>query len=420
MTMEMLLTINNITSASNVNRYYYLDGYAGIVSTEDYTKSFFYTSGTLSNFYAYVVSNNSNTNQSFVLRADNSSTSVQFEVTAGVTGGFEDAANVYSITSGVGVNGQVENENGTGGCVWGMGKLLFTPATGNVARFMTTVDSSGRNLGTNTVTYIAPRGRLTTTTNSETTASCPILNNCTIKNPSIQLSTNARTTATSVTIRKNFSSSSLVISVAAGTTGNVANTTDSLSVTANDFICYECSAGDAATNFVVRRNDMDIIASDNKIQYIAAGTNLTTNAAGAVRYHNLNGYTAALVQTNTTIDVDFSAVFSNLNINLTSNILTNTTSFTLQKNLTNTALALSIPTLTAGLFAETSTQITSTAGDSLNYVLSPGAGSGNIVFNFMGILQDTAAAAPSAFSYLNRIEREILRGVGRGVMRSAA
>lgn len=215
----------------------------------------------------------------------------------------------------------------------------------------------------------------TTIANAETR----INSSGTIRNLRVHAYSNSSTTTATVRLIRNGVASALTVDFTAGATGDVENSSNSVTVAANDLLCLEIVRS-SAENISFSRIAFDFLTSDGRMLHIsnAANGGVTTSGGGTVRFIKPNGIAVA----NTTEDpvenyvpcgftVSFFAVY------ISANSRPNSTTFRVRKNGANGTISISVPTLATGWFTTTTTE-TFVAGDTISLYSLHGGSAGTI------------------------------------------
>lgn len=121
-------------------------------------------------------------------------------------------------------------------------------------------------------------------------------------------------------------------------------------------------------------------------QVINGNSVISASYSAATTSYCTIGYTrenqAEVTQANTQITYRAAGNFSNLQIVSNSNSLSGTCVLTLQVNGSDTALTISIPAASTGLFANTSNVVSVNSGDNANYKVVTGAGSSILLCSY--------------------------------------
>ncbi len=206
----------------------------------------------------------------------------------------------------------------------------------------------------------------------------------TFKNLLVYISSNAAANSTVINLRNGGSSSALTISISASATGWFEDASNSASVALNDLINFEILRTDSGS-VTIKRIDVNELSSDVSIvmgAWVNSAQGLAT--ASATRYISSSGFAATINATETTNGIRSwiarAATASKMRINITANPRSTTTTFTSRVNGANGNQTLSISTSATGWFEDASNSDSLAAGDTYNYKIVTGTGSGTISF----------------------------------------
>ena len=217
----------------------------------------------------------------------------------------------------------------------------------------------------------------------------------------VKLSANT-TGASTIRLRKNGADGNLATSIAASTSGNFSDTTNSDACIATDEVTLQHTwgAGGAVTQIYMsvvsslptsvsttttHKYHVDALPAKSIIQSVAA----TPVSANDTRYFtlfgDLNGNTT---ETNKKHNLRPNGILSNVRLYVSSNSVTATSTFRLRKNGANGNQVLSITSSATGMFTDASNTDSITAGDDVNYQLIAGATGSTITPGMASILFD--------------------------------
>jgi hypothetical protein len=194
----------------------------------------------------------------------------------------------------------------------------------------------------------------------------------------INVIANTTSAQSTVTVRKNAADTTLSVTIPAGTTGVFENTTATVSVVASDKTNYKSVSGGTGTfQFSVLSCIFD--ATNNCVtKLVAYPFGLTSTAATLYLpvVCTLSGTTAAEANTEHTLKVAGTA--KNAYILVPTNARTTTTTFTLRKNRTDTALVFTYAAGETGAKTDTTNQISYSVDDEIDWKIVTGTGTENL------------------------------------------
>lgn len=369
------------------------------------------TAGTFSDLWVLVTANGTSATSTLSFRKNNSNGSQLIAIGMGTTGEFNDSTNVDSVTAGDIVNLQLVIAAGASGLNPRSSNSLFEPASGCTA--ITSATEIGGVSTANGTFYFPLGGRANATGSTEASVQYKSYASATIKNLGIIVTTNGRGTNSTVGVRQNGASVSPAITVAAGTTGLMENTSDTLSVVSDDLLTFHVTLGTGggtlANNFI-------------KVEWETSGT-LTqpvivshtgiafSPAAGATNYIPLGGYIVGnTTESNVATDVLVASTLSHLQCYLASNGVTSASTLRTRVNAADGGQTVTITASTTGFFEDTTGSDSVVATDEVNYQLICGAGGTTLNVRIAGMLATLAAAAGATMDMWFRQASERVHG----------
>jgi len=228
-------------STASVSRYFPLVGdIADINTTElDRLSPTIDVACTARNLAVYISSNARTTNTTYKIRINGADGNSTVTVGSGVTGWVEDTSNTDTISAGDDVNWVMTTSTGTGAIVTKSISCDFTESLGKQQLF---AQSSATNLVAAVTRYISLTGQLGLT-GGTTSNRVYMTAGGTARNLRLFVVSNAATSATTLNLYKNGSATSVTISLGAGVTGEVADTTNTNTFADGDYYLVEAIRG---------------------------------------------------------------------------------------------------------------------------------------------------------------------------------
>lgn len=224
------------------------------------------------------------------------------------------------------------------------------------------------------------------------------------------IESNARSTSTTVTFRKNTADTALTFSISAGATGLVRDTSNSVSLADGDTEAIKVVTSTGGGAIVIRSFALQHVpSSGSPKQWSAISSNATGSTFGTAS-SSTNQTLAGLLVTNTTeantgIVLPVDATLSNLQVYVVSNARGTATTYVLRDDAASVTNTFSIGAGATGLFEDTTHSDSIAAGSLINGRLTTGTGVGNIAISRVGVKLVTdgagfpiAAAGAQAFS----------------------
>lgn len=354
---------------------------------------------TLSNLGIYMSANARGTASTLRSRIAGSNGNQSVSIGAGLTGLFRDTTNTDSITAGQTVNASLTNGTGGGNFVFHTVYAMLTPAGSNPIMYYH-ASGSGPNASTASTLYRGPIGGalgINLNSSSDTTVNLHVRAPGNYTNFTIDVSANTRITATTCGLRKNGSAGNNQVSVGAGVTGIVEDTTNSDTISNSDLANLYVLTGTGAGNFNVRR--LGIMFTGNTQSYDwNTGEEATVQVLNGTTYYGppfgrMGWLFGNTVEANAQIDMPFAGRASNLRMYFGLNN-TSTTTLRTRKNGSNGNQAVSVIAGASGFVEDTSTHDDFQIGDLLNYSKGS-AGSTSNTFNMVSMKITQQAAIVS-------------------------
>lgn len=352
------------------------------------------TAGTTSKL-AIMVTANDRAASTLRLRKNTANGNQSAAITASTTGQFEDAVNTDAIAATDVFNYQLVT--GAGGTTFVMNSIshLFDSSVNTSQRLVVHIagaiaDEEWPLSGVQAGSAIAGNQLKTYST-------------CTIKNLAVLVSANTRDGDCTVSLRKNAAGEALTVTIPASTAGLFEDTTNSSAGVNGDLFCWRTVRGGAAGACTVQYIAGDRETTDRKFVLPSFGSNpalAATTVFYTVSASNINS-TAAEVDAQTQARANYT--LTNLRVFIATNTIVGDSTYTLRKNGADTALFVTITSLTAGEFEDIVDSVPVIASDLLSYEFTGGgAGTSLLVRNS----QMTATADGGGGSTL------LLMGVG--------
>lgn len=332
----------------------------------------------------YFRKNGANGNQSIV-------------VPALTTGVFTDASNIDVLASGdaycISPN---TASGGTGTMIINGANIVINDATGVSVQFCIASDVNV-SLTASTTYYMGLGGLLDNNTALQA-AEVTIDVAGVSSGLSLHVATNARSSDTVFTLFKNGAAGNQTITVPAGSTGNFSDLVNTDSISAGDKICTRLVAGTGTGAFGLRNIVSTFTPTSGRKAPI-----VTQNIAGQVRsgattaYMPLGGVvtTVTLGEADVVLSPRFPGKASYLRVGISANAAVASQTLSLRVNGASSALSVSIPSGTTGIFSDTSNEVTFTAGDNLNYIWTGGTSGGTTLVYAHALIEDITPSGSS-------------------------
>lgn len=226
-------------------RYYKIGGSLGNQTGEnEAAQQRFDVAGTLTDMTWYVTTNPRTTTTTARSRKNGADGNMTVAYTSGQTGLKEDTSNTDTVSAGDLLNWSWTNGTGTGNIMTAYAQSTFINTnreTQLLAGFVSTRTASA------TANYLCPVGGYDHTNTSEDAARVYLNLAGTLSKLYIGVSSNSYTGTATLTLRKNGVDTGLTVSITAGATGYIQDTTNSVTVADGDYITLSLVGGTANT-----------------------------------------------------------------------------------------------------------------------------------------------------------------------------
>lgn len=361
-------------------------------ANEAFTQARFKVAGTLKNLQLNIASNNSTTTLTVASRINGVTGNLAISVTTLSTGYFQDSTHTDSVAVDDLVN--LRSSGGSGGSTVST-RSYGVAFTSNDSRSNEAVAASNTAVGAGNTRYGSIVGLIQPNQTSEVTVQTPLDFYYSISKASCYISANATTSASTLDIRVNAVSTSLSISITAGTTGRFEDTVHSVSGHPRDKInCRFVNGGGGS--FTVKElstlmQEIDTPAVIRKVLYGNRGPNGGISlAANDTQYFSIMQGVSGNTSATESLEYAYlrltTATFSNLSAYIKTNTLSITGTIRFRVNGADGNQSLSITASTTGLFVDSTNQDSSGIGDTVNHKWTAGAGTGSASVSFVTVL----------------------------------
>ena len=383
MTKVILTTAHTpIAPAAGSTRYWKV-GIGALFNTvtEALSQVPFRSAGTFSKLYVRVTANTASATSTVTLRKNAADTGISLSIAAGATGAFENN-NTETISAGDLINYKTVSA-GTGVVTFSIMSIIFDATTNCVSKLLTE---------TYTLTIAAGRftphvGDISSVSSSGTTQNLTIKKAVTIKNLAVYVPSNARTTNTSVILRKNSVDQTALVTFGNVETGLKEDTTHPITTAANDINDYKMTTGAGTETITLQFHAIEVEHATHgfiSASAVGAAADQTQNS-GLTRYVPISGSTKThTVEANTQQKARHAFVFSELMFRTTINTLDGNTTLTLRKNGVDTALTCTIGA-TIGVVGDSTNAVTVEPEDLINYKVLTTGTTGNVQLKHLAV-----------------------------------
>lgn len=397
MSNKVLIQAFNTSSnlAASTTFYQPLATGANIVgnTTEANSQITYRTTGTMRNLGCLVLVND---RAASTLRLRVNGANGNQSVSISGTGSFEDTTNSDAITAGDEVNCSITI--GAGGATFnlnGIAAKFSATDLGITVTRLASVDTIGSNTWTTDSVnrYAQLCGTLNGAISSETAEKYDINTAGTWKNLFVHVNANARTSTTTVTGRLNGADTALILSITAGATGFVEDTTHSVAIAADDDLNYEIATGTGSGEAIsISTISSEIETTNRKFPLFLGSSGASSVSSALTRYGAIAGQVSLnATEANVSNAAKVNMIMRNMTVYISANTLNDTTTVRTRKNTGNGAMSIAIATTLTGLFEDAVNVDTIKYNDQINYSIVTAGSSGSLSFRQLGVMTQSAA-----------------------------
>lgn len=394
--VRSLISSSNTAQATTAGatEYWYLsNALLNKSSTEADRQIPYHTAGIISNLRVRVTGNSTTAPSTVRVRKNGANGNIIITIPAGSTGVFEDIIRSDSVAAGDKLC--IQSISG------GSGTLSFT-----IMSALFKSDTSGDALSkpnTHTFNITSSGTRYSNITGPSSTGgtendhSSKLQKPCTVRNLWINVLSNPRTSDTTITIRKNNSSTSITKVIGAGVVGFLEDIVNSESFAVGDTISFQNISG-AGTETLTLIIGCEIISSGSS--YLGGGGSSTqTLNAGLSTFIAVGGITRDATEDNTKQKARLPFDISEMTMNVTANTITDNSTFTLRKNGVDTALSITYASGETGFKTDSVDTISFLETDDMSIGVNTGATGTSMTLRQIGLW--------NSINVLTRISKQI-------------
>lgn len=355
------------------------------LDNENITRS----AGTYSNLSVNIPTSTLASTISFRFRKNGANGNQVITVTGGASGYFTDASNTDSVVSGDKINYSAVGGAGSGGqsCTVDQLNTLFKSTTNSVSKFHT----GAYTITTASSTSFGNIGQTGTPNTDELLSQATTKTIATLKNMCISVTSNTRSTNTTINTRINGVDGNLTLTIAGAATGFFEDSSNTDNIISGDLINYKHVTGTGSGTLSIRTCLLDFETTNNQTNYSSGRTGASAIAINVVTWMpfasngtNITLESIANIKSLTTF------IASKFNCNIRLNSVTATTILVFRKNGINRNQTISVPASTTGYFEDAVNEDMVFVGDNYNCQVSTGASGTSITINNIGILANMA------------------------------
>lgn len=373
-------------------------------STEAAARTRFHSAGTFSRLYVKITANTATAASTIRTRKTGVNGNQSLPIPAGFTGIVEDSSNTDTIVSGDYMGYQLVTGSG-GTLTISILSVIWDAATNVLSRFV----NEGYAVAGASVTHFLPiAGDRSGTTSNESVCEQSLKRAVTAKNAGVYVTSNARTTTTTFTVRKSVADTALTISVTGSSTsiGLFENTANAIAFVADDEIAWELTTGSGTTTLAVDALFLTLEhATHGIITAGAIGTSSTPSISFNTTYYIALGGAIKVETTEpqTQQKVRDSFDFSNLTVNITANSVNGASTLRTRKNGANGSQSVPIPASFTGIAVDITNEESFISTDEINCQLVTGGTSGTMEIRQVGVWLTEGVILPIAMTVASKV-----------------
>lgn len=320
------------------------------------------------------------------VRKNGTDTGMILTIPAGTTGEFQNDIDSVSFTAGDLVSLKMVTAVSSGSAALTMISGAWTTLGNDGVQFI----GAGRATSTplSTTQYYSPlTGRSAWTTTTANAAPVSMLVQTTARNLAVNVSSNTRTSNTTIApIINGTVSTTQTITIPAGTTGAIINSTDQTVLAPGDTLRWGLYQDTGSGTVVVAMTQCELVTSDGSWLTHSASTGINTVTHGNTNWLPAGGdlIVSSLI-TNYPGQLATVCVAKHIHAYLNSNTSIIDSTLTLLKNGTATALTLTIPAGQIGYVESSEASVVFAPGDTAQLEMTVPTGSGSNSFKNAGV-----------------------------------
>lgn len=395
-------SVGSASSTAGTVTYWSVIGYVDKTTSATDKEMPINTAGTLSKLSIHINSTSvSGGAVTFTLLKNGSATALTV-TTANppVAGYYEDLTNSVSVTAGDKFVLKADPGSTTGTHNIAHIQMLFEPTDNTKTHsFLGAAHGSTRSISSASSTWFYPvTTYLDTLNTTEANHQIEMRVSGTFKNLSVNVSANARTTNTVFKLRKNGADTGLTVTYGSGETGRKNDTSNTVSVAANDLICLAIttSTGTQTLSLLTYNIEFENADTPNGVFLLTANNYvLGAQSRNQTLYVGLVGY-SDLIAAETThkmrlVEGGFTA--RNIGCRISTNSINTTSNLYLRVNGADSALVAPITSTQTGWLEDTTNSVSLSAGDEIagRFLIGTGSGSQTIALRNWSIYLDAVS-----------------------------
>jgi hypothetical protein len=331
------------------------------------------STGTYSKLLVRITANSSSGNITVRSRKNGANGNLNLTISAGFTGVIEDIVNSDAVAAGDLYCLQYVATGTTGTLTFSVISLVFDATTNCVSKLV----AEGYTIATASVTHYLPAsGDRSGTTTSEAATQNQVKRAGLAKNLYLFIISNARTTDTVFTLRKNAVDTGIKVTVGPGVVGPIEDTTHTVSVAANDKLNWALTSGTGIESLVFAFISFEYETSTEHFWLSAGCVGATSDLvinANLTHYLPIGGgLTSYTTEADTKLKLRQRCTLSDLLIYVGVNTVTADSTYRIRINAADGNQIITIPASTTGYFVSSGTDVVN-PDDEINAQLITGA-----------------------------------------------
>jgi len=396
-------------STANTTQYWTCIGSIQKSSVEVDNQVVFREAGTLSNLFVRVTANSVAGNTTVTTSKNTSPGNLTVTLGSNATGIFEDTGHTDAIAAGDKLCIKTVPGASTGTFTISYISFNFsaTTTTDTVTVYVTN-QANGSTYSTASVSrYNTIHGLQSGANTVELGTTCRVRKAGTLKHLSVNIQSNARTTNTTITLRKTISGAqangNLTLIIGSGVTGFVEDNVNSDSIAAGDDIDFVTTTSTLTGSLVINNIQVTYITPTNDGPIISSRSGGIVQAASITTNYPLHGDVVAnTTEASNQLKIRNAGspgyILSNLAVYVSQNSLSGSSTLFLRKAGANLTLTVTIAAGATGVIEDTAHSDGINNGDLLDYQLITGAGT-QLTLRSIIVNQRTLAVASNTLKY---------------------
>lgn len=374
-------------------------GYFSFLGTEASTQRKWKRAATFKNLRVYISANSASTTTAISFRVNGSSGACTVSISAGATGWFEDSTNSVSVSVDDLIDIEILRGDASSIVIKNVQISELTTDNSVVIGAWT---ATAQGLGTASATrYISGAGLAVTINATESTIGIPayFARAATASKMLVNISSNARSTTTTYSSRKNGVGGNQTVSVTSGATGWFYDSANTDSISAGDYFNYKVVTSTGTGTISAWPPYCIFTDATDTINIIGNGTgNLNTNQT---RYIAPSGGTLESTEANAEIKMRGTGTISKVQCSILTNTSDQNGTYTIRKNRSDTAITFTVTAGSSANAGDTSNSVTYADGDTISLTgVRAAGGSGTITLDriFWALTPDAETSGSASFA----------------------